>query len=152
MAVTLSALHAGFPLPLGSFLVLTSVGGWVDHRATVRLEGLGQLKHPMTWLGIKPVTFQLVAQCLTQLQYCMLPCHSSMIPFKHFSSGLEVYPLCQFVKSVELPHESLVLYIWQMIWTHAFLRHTAMFLHVFFKPFLLLSKSTSQSHNKQIFI
>jgi hypothetical protein len=27
----------------------------------VQLEGLGQLKNPMTSLGIKPVTFQLVA-------------------------------------------------------------------------------------------
>jgi hypothetical protein len=36
----------------------------------VRLEGLGQLKHPMTSLGIEPMTFQLVAQCLNQLHYC----------------------------------------------------------------------------------
>jgi hypothetical protein len=35
--------------------------GCVDPRAIVRLEGLGQLKNPMTSLGIEPVTFWLLA-------------------------------------------------------------------------------------------
>jgi hypothetical protein len=35
------------------------------------LEGLGQLKNPMT-SGIEPATFQLVAKCLNQLCYRML--------------------------------------------------------------------------------
>jgi hypothetical protein len=43
MAVRLSALHSGHPLPPGRFLVLISVRGWVDPRVIVRLEGLGQL-------------------------------------------------------------------------------------------------------------
>jgi hypothetical protein len=30
----------------------------------VLLEGLGQVKNPMTSSGTEPVTFQLVAQCL----------------------------------------------------------------------------------------
>jgi hypothetical protein len=36
-------------LPLGRILVLISVRGLVDSRATVRLEGLGQLKNQMTY-------------------------------------------------------------------------------------------------------
>jgi hypothetical protein len=35
----------------------------------VRLEGLGQLKNPMTSLRIESATFRLVAYCLNQLRY-----------------------------------------------------------------------------------
>jgi hypothetical protein len=35
----------------------------------VLLEGSGQLKNPMTSLGIEPATFRLVAECLNQLRY-----------------------------------------------------------------------------------
>jgi hypothetical protein len=58
--VRLSALCAGRPFPLEIELVLISVRGWVGHRATVRLEGLGQLKNPVTSSGIEPMTFRLV--------------------------------------------------------------------------------------------
>jgi hypothetical protein len=37
------------------------------------LEGLGQLKNPVTSSGIKPATFQLVARCLNQLRYRLPP-------------------------------------------------------------------------------
>jgi hypothetical protein len=60
------------PFTPRKFLVLISVRGRVDPRATVRLKGLGQWKNPMTSLGIKPVTFQLVAKCLNQLYNCVL--------------------------------------------------------------------------------
>jgi hypothetical protein len=47
-AVRLPALCAGRALPVRRFLVLISVGDWVDPRATVRLEGLCQLKNKNT--------------------------------------------------------------------------------------------------------
>jgi hypothetical protein len=37
--------------------------------AIVRLEGLDQLKNPMTSSGMEPAIFWLVAQCLNQLRY-----------------------------------------------------------------------------------
>jgi hypothetical protein len=39
--------------------------------AILHLEGLGQLKHPVTSSGIVPATFWLVAECLNQLRYHM---------------------------------------------------------------------------------
>jgi hypothetical protein len=39
----------------------------------VRLEGLGQLKNPMTSSGIESATFRLVAECHNQLRYCVPP-------------------------------------------------------------------------------
>jgi hypothetical protein len=54
MAVRLSALRAGRRLPPGRFLALISVRGCVDPRTIMRLEGLGQLKNPVTSSGVKP--------------------------------------------------------------------------------------------------
>jgi hypothetical protein len=45
----------------GKFLVLISVRGWVDPRAIVRLEGLFQLKNPVTSSGFDPATYRLLA-------------------------------------------------------------------------------------------
>jgi hypothetical protein len=54
MAVRLPALRDGRPLPPGRFLILISVRGWVDHRTILWLEGLGQLKNPVTSSEINP--------------------------------------------------------------------------------------------------
>jgi hypothetical protein len=61
MAVRVSALRAGHPLPPGRFRELIFVRGRVDPRATARLEGLGQLKNPMISSGIEPTTCWVVA-------------------------------------------------------------------------------------------
>jgi hypothetical protein len=72
MAVRLSALRAGRPLPPGRFLLLISVRGSVELRAIVRHEGLGKLKISAS-SGLEPATFRLAASCLNQLRYRVPP-------------------------------------------------------------------------------
>jgi hypothetical protein len=55
----------------------------------------GQLKNPMTSLGFEPVTFQLVAQCLSQLRYHgpqMVAQHSSKMLLSTYKSTLPPNP------------------------------------------------------------
>jgi hypothetical protein len=73
MTVRWWALRAGRPSPPRRFLVIISVRGWVNSRAMVRLEGLGQLKKKSTSSGLEPATFQLVAKCLNELRYRVPP-------------------------------------------------------------------------------
>jgi hypothetical protein len=61
--VRLSVLYTGHLNPHPEIsLVLISVRGWVNSRATVRPKGSSQWKIPIIPSGIKPTTFQLVAQ------------------------------------------------------------------------------------------
>jgi hypothetical protein len=87
MAVKLSVLRAGHPLPPGKLLALISVRVWVDPRAIVQLKGLGQLKNLVSSSGIEPRTFRLVAWCLNQLRF--------RVPPSHFIVGLR-NTLCSF--------------------------------------------------------
>ena len=48
------------------YLVLIFGRGWVDPRATLQPGGFGQWKIPVTPLGIKPMTFWPIVQCLNQ--------------------------------------------------------------------------------------
>jgi hypothetical protein len=64
MAVT-SALRVSHPLPPGRLLVLICVKSRVDPRAIVRLEGLGEMKNPVTSSGSEPATFRLV-KCMEE--------------------------------------------------------------------------------------
>jgi hypothetical protein len=56
------------------FRLFIFVSGSANHRVTVRLEGLGQLKVTVTSSGIKPTTFRLVAHYLNHLSYWVLLC------------------------------------------------------------------------------
>jgi hypothetical protein len=114
MAVRLSAPHAGHPLPPKIFLVLISVTGWVDPRVIVRLEGLGQLKNPMTSSGIEPATLSLLItdtklnSCYTEMK---LTWFCEMNPF-HFH-----YPVWLWtqITLTRLHHTFVCLYVWSPI-------------------------------------
>jgi hypothetical protein len=73
MAVRLSVLRAGRPLPPRRFLVLISVKGCMDPMARVRLEGLGQLKKSNDFIGNRTGDLSACSICLNQLRYRVPP-------------------------------------------------------------------------------
>jgi hypothetical protein len=70
MAVRLSALCPGLPLPPERFLVLISLRGWVGPRAVIRPEGLGKLKN----------SNELIGNQTRDLPACSIVPQSSMLP------------------------------------------------------------------------
>jgi hypothetical protein len=72
MAVRLLVLRASLPpYTHRKILVLSSVRGRVNPRATVGMEGLGKLKNSVALRGIEPAAFRLVALCLNQVRDSM---------------------------------------------------------------------------------
>jgi hypothetical protein len=61
MTVMFSALRASRPLSQGKFLMLISVSGRIKTKVILRLDGLDQLKNPISTPGIEATTFRLVA-------------------------------------------------------------------------------------------
>jgi hypothetical protein len=81
MAVRLSALRAGRPLPPGRFLVLICVRGWVDSRVIMRLKELGQLENKKSSDLIENRTRDFSA-CSIVPQPTTLPCAPILKSYK----------------------------------------------------------------------
>jgi hypothetical protein len=64
MEVRLSALRAGRHLPPGRYMILISVRGWIDSRATVRNEGLGNILKMLKIVSEKLLPENVYWRCL----------------------------------------------------------------------------------------
>jgi hypothetical protein len=144
MAVMLSALCAGRPLPQGRFLVLIPIRGWVDPRAIVRLEGLGRLKNLMTSSGIEPVTY--LPACNIVPQQTTLPCapiyYQTLHILSWWTTGAENTVVAQpLKKSLEFYRTRTIITVsttarhWSLSWT-AWIQSTALILLSFLLQYL----------------
>jgi hypothetical protein len=77
-----------------------SVRGWVDPRAIVQLDGLGQLKGPVNSLGIELMTFQLIVWRLNQLHSCV-PYLIAYRVINHFPNHYELSRKDLLVKNIK---------------------------------------------------
>jgi hypothetical protein len=105
MAVRLSALRAGRPLPPGRFLVLTCVRGWVDPRVIVRLEGLGQLENSN---NLNPNRTRDLPPCSIVPQPTMLLRAPTSHIFYKLSLSASNYTYIKFI------HESLINFFYEV--------------------------------------
>jgi hypothetical protein len=104
-----SSLSAGSPLPPGRFLVFVSVRGWVDPRATVRLEGSDALKlgkvleiirHNQIKCGFKSAVTRIPRRS-HEITKPKLSNHTSHVRYCHLLHKLQIPVLCftTFVQS-----------------------------------------------------
>jgi hypothetical protein len=91
-------MEVRLPFTPGMFLILIAVRGWVDHRATVRLDELWQLKNPITSSGCEPATLRLTLWCLNQLHIFniifssyILGCFTWCLPFGSSEYNIYLY-------------------------------------------------------------
>jgi hypothetical protein len=72
MAVRISILRADRSLLPWRFLVFISIRGWVEHSEEVWLEGLDELKNPMSSSRLAPATLQPLNSSWTRHPWCMV--------------------------------------------------------------------------------